>query len=192
MAMYILLAVAFRSYWQPALLMTAIPFAYAGAVFGHIIFDVPLALFSFFGIGAAAGVVINDNLVLVDFVNRRRAEGAGAIQALVDAGVSRFRPILLTSVTTFVGILPLIAERSINAQFLRPMVISLGCAVIFALFVSLLMVPALYAAGTEIGRFFKWLFLGRPYRSIGETYGGGVFDDNEQDPGNIGRPQPAE
>ena len=177
--MYVLLAIAFKSYWQPLLLMTALPFAYAGAVFGHMIFGIPMALFSFFGIAAAGGVVINDNLVLVDYVNRRRTEGAGAVQALVDAGVSRFRPILLTSVTTFVGVLPLIAERSISAQFLRPMVISLGCAVIFALFVSLLLVPALYAVGTEVGRFVKALFGRAPYRSIGDRYEGEVFDDHK-------------
>ena len=181
LGMYILLAVAFKSYAQPLLLMTAIPFAYAGAVFGHWLFGVPIAMFSIFGIGAAAGVVINDNLVLVDFVNKRRIDGAGAVQALVDAGVSRFRPILLTSVTTFVGILPLLAERSINAQFLKPMVVSLGCAVVFAVFVSLLMVPALYAVGTEIGRAFKWLYRGQPYRSIGETYEGEVFEDSDED-----------
>ena len=176
-AMYILLAIAFGSYSQPLLLMTALPFAYCGAVFGHWIFGVPMAMFSFFGIAAAAGVVINDNLVLLDFVNRKRAEGIGAVQALVDAGVSRFRPILLTSVTTFVGVLPLIAERSVQAQFLKPMVISLGCAVAFALFVSLLLVPAMYAVGVEIGRFFSWLWGGKPLRSIGETYEGSVSEN---------------
>lgn len=177
--MYVLLAIAFKSYFQPLLLMTAIPFAYAGAVFGHFAFGVPIALFSFFGIAAAGGVVINDNLVLVDYVNRRRAEGAGAVQALIDAGVSRFRPILLTSVTTFVGILPLIAERSVGAQFLRPMVIALGSAVLFALFVSLFLVPALYAVGTEFGRAVKAYFEIRPYRPIGDRYDGEVFDDNQ-------------
>ncbi|MEL7482639.1 MAG: efflux RND transporter permease subunit [Pseudomonadota bacterium] len=192
-AMYILLAIAFKSYAQPLLLMTAIPFAFAGAVFGHMFFGVPLALFSIFGIAAAAGVVINDNLVLVDYVNRLRERGEGAVQALVDAGVSRFRPILLTSVTTFVGILPLIAERSVGAQFLRPMVISLGCAVIFALFVSLLLVPALYAAGTEIGRVFRWAWGGRPYRHIGESYAGIAHDDNDAElSGDLGGVQPAE
>jgi len=170
--MYILLAIAFSSYSQPLLLMTALPFAYCGAVFGHWMFGVSMAMFSFFGIAAAAGVVINDNLVLVDFVNRKRAEGVGAVQALVDAGVSRFRPILLTSVTTFVGVLPLIAERSVQAQFLKPMVISLGCAVAFALFVSLLLVPAMYAVGVEIGRFFSWLWNGKPLRPIGDRYDG--------------------
>ncbi len=178
-AMYILLAIAFGSWSQPLLIMTAIPFAYAGAVFGHLIFGVPMAMFSFFGIAAAGGVVINDNLVLVDFINRRRAEGAGAVQAIVDGGVARFRPILLTSITTFVGILPLIAEQSVQAQFLKPMVISLGCAVTFALFVSLLMVPSLYAAGVEVGRIFRWSWNGRPFRQIGETYHGEVHLDEE-------------
>ncbi len=194
-AMYILLAIAFRSYAQPLLLMTAIPFAYAGAVFGHWFFGEPMAMFSLFGIAAAGGVVINDNLVLVDFVNRRRAEGVGAVQALVDAGVSRFRPILLTSVTTFVGILPLIAERSVQAQFLKPMVVALGSAVAFALFVSLFLVPALYAVGVEIGRIFRWSWGGRPYRRIGESYTGEATIDEEEligSSGQQGSPQPAE
>ena len=154
-----------------------------------------MAMFSIFGIAAAAGVVINDNLVLVDFVNRKREEGTGAVQALVDAGVSRFRPILLTSVTTFVGILPLIAERSMQAQFLKPMVISLGYAVAFAIFVSLLLVPTLYAVGVEIGRVFRWSWGGRPYRQIGEGYTGEVTVDSEELIGTSAegpRPMPAE
>ena len=178
-AMYTLLAIAFRSYSQPLLLMMALPFAYCGAVFGLAISGVPMAMFAFFGIAAAAGVVINDNLVLIDYVNRRREEGAGAVQALVDAGVARFRPILLTSVTTFVGILPLMAEKSVQAQFLKPMIVSLGYAVAFALFVSLLMVPALYAAGVEVGRIFRWTWGGKPYRQIGEGYTGQVTLDEE-------------
>ena len=192
--MYILLAIAFQSYSQPILLMMAIPFGFAGAVFGHVAFGVPMALFSIFGIGAAAGVVINDNLVLVDYINRRRAEGAGALQAIVDAGVSRFRPVLLTSITTFVGILPMIAQKSVQAQFLKPMVVSLGAAVAFALFVSLLMVPALYAIGCEVGRIFRWTWGGRPYRQIGESYEGDVHIDEEELIGTSrgGRAQPAE
>ncbi|MFN4023397.1 MAG: efflux RND transporter permease subunit [Hyphomonas sp.] len=178
-AMYMLLAIAFRSYAQPVLLLMALPFAYCGAIFGLAISGVPMAMFAFFGIAAAAGVVINDNLVLIDYVNRRRDEGAGAVQALVDAGVARFRPILLTSVTTFVGILPLMAERSVQAQFLQPMIVSLGYAVAFAIFVSLLMVPALYAVGVEIGRIFRWTWGGKPYRQIGEGYTGHVTLDEE-------------
>ena len=184
--MYFLLAVAFKSYFQPLLIMTALPFGFAGAAFGHMVFGIPLALFSFFGIAAAAGVVINDNLVLVDFINRRREEGVGAVQAIVEAGTARFRPILLTSVTTFVGILPMIAENSIQAQFLKPMVVALGFAVAFALFVSLLMVPALYAVGVEIGRIFQWSWNGTPYRRIGETYHG--IDGSVDEPG-MGRPR---
>ncbi|WP_084397670.1 efflux RND transporter permease subunit [Henriciella aquimarina] len=193
-AMYILLAIAFQSYAQPLLLMIAIPFGFAGAAFGHVAFGVPMAIFSMFGIGAAAGVVINDNLVLVDYINRRREEGAGALQAIVDAGVSRFRPVLLTSVTTFVGILPMIAQKSVQAQFLKPMVVSLGSAVAFALFVSLLMVPALYAVGCEVGRVFRWTWGGRPYRQIGESYEGHVHIDEEELIGTShgGRTQPAE
>jgi multidrug efflux pump subunit AcrB len=179
-AMYILLAVAFRSYAQPVLLLMALPFAYCGAIFGLWLTGTPMAMFAFFGIAAAAGVVINDNLVLIDYVNRRREEGAGAVQSLVDAGVSRFRPILLTSVTTFVGILPLMAERSVQAQFLKPMIVSLGYAVAFALFISLLMVPALYAVGVEIGRIFRWTWGGKPYRQIGDSYSGHATVDEEE------------
>lgn len=180
MVMYILLAIAFKSYAQPLLLMTAIPFAFCGAVFGTWAFGSSFGVFSMFGIAAAAGVVINDNLVLVDYINRRRAEGIGAVQAIVDAGVSRFRPILLTSVTTFVGILPLIAEKSVQAQFLKPMVISLGCAVAFAIFMSLFLVPALYAIGVEIGRIFKWTWAGVPYRRVGEGYTGDLTVDDDE------------
>ncbi|MAV49432.1 MAG: RND transporter [Hyphomonadaceae bacterium] len=188
-AMYVLLAIAFGSYSQPLLLMTALPFAFTGAVFGHFIFNVPMAMFSMFGIAAAAGVVINDNLVLVDYVNRRRAEGIGAVQALVDAGVSRFRPILLTSVTTFVGILPLLAERSVQAQFLKPMLIALACAVAFAIFISLFLVPALYAVGVEVGRVFRWSWGGRPFAAIGGTYTGvATVDYGEAEPVLATRP----
>ena len=179
-AMYILLAIAFRSYAQPILLMMALPFAYAGALFGLWLWDTPMALFSFFGIAAAAGVVINDNLVLIDYVNKRRDEGAGAVQALVDAGVSRFRPILLTSLTTMVGILPLLSQRSVQAQFLKPMLVALGSAVGFALFISLFLVPALYVIGAEIKRVFAWTWGGQPFRHIGDGYTGHVTIDEEE------------
>ena len=168
--MYALLAVAFRSYAQPLLIMTAIPFAFAGAVFGHMIMGTPMALFSFFGIGAAAGIVINDNLVLVDFVNRLRERGVGAMQALVDAGVQRFRPILLTTVTTFLGVMPMIAERSTAAQFLKPMVIALGFAVIFALFLTLFLVPSLFAIGVDMKRTALNIFTSRKLGGIGTDY----------------------
>jgi multidrug efflux pump subunit AcrB len=192
-AMYILLAIGFRSYAQPVLLMMALPFAYCGAVLGLAITGTPMAMFAFFGIAAAAGVVINDNLVLMDYVNKRRDEGAGAVQALVDAGVSRFRPILLTSLTTFVGLAPLLFEKSTQAQFLQPMVVSLAYAVGFALFVSLLMVPAMYAIGAEIGRVFAWTWGGKPFRNIGEGYSGHVTVDEDELIGTSQtRPTPAE
>jgi multidrug efflux pump subunit AcrB len=149
-AMYALIAVAFRSYWLPLLIMTAIPFGFMGAVFGHLFFGVSMAMFSYFGIGAATGVVVNDNLVLVDYMGRLRDEGRSAFEAVEEAGVHRFRPILLTTVTTFVGLVPIIAERSVDAQFLKPAVIALAFGVLFALFVSLLMVPALYCIGEDI------------------------------------------
>jgi multidrug efflux pump subunit AcrB len=148
--MYALIAVAFGSYWLPLLVMTAIPFAFMGAVYGHWLFGVSMAMFSYFGIGAAAGVVVNDNLVLVDYVERLRRQGLDAADAVVTAGVARFRPILLTSVTTFVGLMPIMAERSTDAQFLKPAVLSLAFGVLFALFVSLLMVPALYCVGADL------------------------------------------
>ena len=146
---YALIAIAFRSYSLPLLIMTAIPFGFMGAVFGHLIFDLPMALFSYFGIGAAAGVVVNDNLVLVDYIRRREDDGLSSPDAVLDAAVNRFRPIFLTTVTTFVGLLPIMAERSMSAEFLKPAVLSLSFGVLFALFVSLLMVPALYLIGWD-------------------------------------------
>ena len=178
--MYCLLAIAFKSYAQPLLIMTAIPFGFAGAVFGHVIIGTPMAMFSLFGIAAAAGVVINDNLVLIDYLNKRREHGAGALQAVVEAGVSRFRPILLTSVTTFIGILPMIMDRSAQAQFLKPMVVSLGFAVIFALFISLLLVPALYTIGVEVKRFFAWMWSGAPYRPVGDRFDEDLLDSQRR------------
>ncbi len=148
--MYALIAVAFKSYFLPLLIMTAIPFAFMGAVYGHLAFGVSMAMFSFFGIGAAAGVVVNDNLVLVDYVERLRREGKSAVEAVVEAGVARFRPILLTTVTTFVGLIPIMLERSTDAQFLKPAVLALAFGVLFALFVTVFLVPSLYCVGDDI------------------------------------------
>ena len=109
-----------------------------------------MAMFSFFGIGAAAGVVVNDNLVLVDYVERLRKKGMQASSAVIEAGVARFRPILLTTVTTFVGLIPIMMARSTDAQFLKPAVIALAFGVLFALFVTLFLVPSLYCIGDDI------------------------------------------
>ncbi|MEO0399568.1 MAG: efflux RND transporter permease subunit [Pseudomonadota bacterium] len=165
--MYMLLAIAFSSYWQPALIMTAIPFGYMGAAFGHAIFGLNFALFSFFGVGAAAGVVVNDNLVLIDYVNRLRANGAGAFEALVKAGVGRFRPIILTSFTTFIGLLPIMFEQSTDAAFLRPTIVALAFGVFFATFVTLIFVPAMYAVGADVARFYRWAWSGEKQPAIG-------------------------
>jgi multidrug efflux pump subunit AcrB len=149
---YALIAVAFRSYSLPLLIMTAMPFGFMGAVFGHLIFNLPMAMFSYFGIGAAAGVVINDNLVLIDYVRRLEREGTSPPDAVLESAVSRFRPIFLTTVTTFVGLIPIMAEQSTGAQFLKPAVLSLAFGVFFALFVSLLLVPAMYLIGYDWGQ----------------------------------------
>lgn len=149
-AMYTLLAVAFKSYWQPLLILIAMPYAFVGAIFGHQVLGLTMAIFSYFGIAAAAGVVVNDNLVLMDYCNRLRDKGLAAREAIVEAGVARFRPILLTSVTTFVGLMPMMLERSIQAAFLQPVVVALAFGVFFAFFVTLLMVPALYGIGLDI------------------------------------------
>ena len=148
-AMYAVIAVAFKSYWEPVMIMTAIPFGFMGAVYGHVIFGSTISLFSYFGIGAAAGVVVNDNLVLVDYINRLRAQGIGAWEAIAEAGVARFRPIVLTSITTFVGLVPMMGETSTQAEFLKPAAISLAFGVAFAVFVTLAMVPALYGIGLD-------------------------------------------
>lgn len=178
LAMYMLLAIAFGSYWQPMLIMSAIPFGFMGAAFGHFLFGLDFALFSFFGVGAAAGVVVNDNLVLIDLVNRLRAQGEGAFAALVKAGVNRFRPIVLTSVTTFIGLLPIMFERSTDAQFLKPTVVSLAFGVAFALFVTLLFVPAMYAVGADIARFYRWAWSGKKQAEFGH----GASEESEFGP----------
>ena len=149
-AMYTLLAVAFRSYWEPLLILIAMPYAFVGAILGHAALDMTMAIFSYFGIAAAAGVVVNDNLVLMDYSNRLRDKGMAEVESVVEAGVARFRPILLTSVTTIVGLTPMMLERSIQAAFLQPIVVALASGVFVAFFVTLLLVPSLYAIGVDI------------------------------------------
>lgn len=153
--MFTLIAVAFRSYFLPFLILAAIPFGFMGAVYGHMILGFTMTLWSYFGIGAAVGVVVNDNLVLVDYINRLRDKAMDAREAVVEAGIVRFRPIFLTSLTTFIGLIPMMLERSTMAQFLKGTVISLSFGVAFALFVTLLFVPAMYCIGVDIGAFFK-------------------------------------
>lgn len=157
LTIYALLAVAFRSYTLPTIIMSAIPFAYMGAIFGHHMLGIPLDMFSFFGMGAAAGVVVNDNLVLIDYILKREEQGDDRFTAIINAAKNRFRPILLTTLTTFVGLFPIIIETSQAAAFLKPSVISLAFGVFFAFFVSLILVPALYLIGDDWGRVRKVL-----------------------------------
>lgn len=147
---YALMAVAFRSYWQPMLVLTAVPFGIMGAIFGHAILDWQISMFSLLGVIAAAGVVVNDNLVLIDRINQLRDKGEDLLEALLQGSQDRFRPIILTSLTTFVGLLPIMSETSVQAQFLIPMVISLAFGVLFATGVTLLLVPSLYLFGGQV------------------------------------------
>ncbi|MCW9012244.1 MAG: efflux RND transporter permease subunit [Gammaproteobacteria bacterium] len=144
MGIYILMAIPFRSYFQPLIVMSAIPFGLIGAVIGHLILGLDISLLSLSGMIAVAGVVVNDNLVLVDYINRNRNAGRTVAKAIRDAGAARFRPIILTSITTFAGLTPLMLERSVQAQFLIPMAVSLAFGVMFATVVSLVLVPASY------------------------------------------------
>ncbi len=192
-AMYMLIAIAFGSYWQPLLIMSAIPFGFMGAMFGHFLLGLDFALFSFFGVGAAAGVVINDNLVLIDYVNRLRSQGMGAIAALTKASVDRFRPILLTSVTTFFGLMPIMFERSTDAQFLMPTVVALAWGVFFALFVTIFFVPSMYAVGADIARFYRWAWTGVKQPPVGhgksaEQDFGDALDSPRKGPPPVLRP----
>jgi multidrug efflux pump subunit AcrB len=141
---YTLLAIPFKSYWQPLIVMSVIPFGMIGAVMGHWIMGMELTIMSLLGMLALIGVVVNDSLVLVDYVNKKRSEGMDLIEAVTTAGVVRFRPIMLTSLTTFIGLMPLLFEKATQAQFLIPMAVSLGFGIIFATFITLLMVPVNY------------------------------------------------
>ncbi len=141
---YALLAIPFRSFSQPFVVMSAIPFGLVGAVTGHLIMGHNLSLLSMFGIVGLAGVVVNDSLVLVDATNRFRDQGLSARKAITRAGPLRFRAVILTSLTTFAGLTPMLLERSLQAQFLIPMAISLGFGVLFSTGITLLLVPSLY------------------------------------------------
>jgi multidrug efflux pump subunit AcrB len=159
-AIYALLAVPFVSYYQPIVVMIAIPFGIVGAVLGHIIMGYALSLMSMMGIVALCGVVVNDSLVLIDYANRRRREGASPSEAIHRAGGRRFRPILLTTLTTFGGLAPMIFETSRQARFMIPMAISLGFGIVFATTITLVIVPCLYLMAEDAGRTIRWLHPG--------------------------------
>jgi multidrug efflux pump subunit AcrB len=154
---FVLLAIPFRSYLQPLIIMTAIPFGIIGAIIGHLILGYQLSLFSTFGIVALTGVVVNDSLVMVDFINRQCQEGRALIDAVMDAGQRRFRPIMLTTITTFFALVPMLAETSVQARFLIPMAISLACGVLFSTAITLILVPVLYIVLEDLRKAWRWL-----------------------------------
>ena len=160
---YILLAVPLKSYTQPLIVMSVIPFSLTGAIWGHFMLGLDMSMFSTFGLIAAAGVVINDSLVMTDFVNQRRKQGYSIKEAVIDAGCARFRAITLTSITTFAGVLPIMFETSLQAAFVIPMAVALGFAVMYATLVTLILVPCLYLI---------LLDLGRPYNAIKRRFFG--------------------
>lgn len=151
-SIYCFLAVPLRSYSQPLVVLLVIPFSVVGAIIGHIILGMNLSLLSIMGMLGLAGVAINDSLVLVDWINRQRAKGQAVAMAVRTAGVARFRPILLTSLTTFFGLTPLLLEKSTQAQFLIPMAVSLGFGILYATLLSLILVPAGYLILEDIKR----------------------------------------
>ncbi len=151
---YVLLAVPLKSYVQPLAIMAVIPFGLVGAILGHGIVGVTLSALSLLGFFAVAGVVVNDSLILVHHINRRVAEGLDTVSAAIDAGRTRFRPVLLTSLTTFFGLVPIVLERSMQAQMVIPMAVSLAFGILFATVITLFLVPCLYAIQADVKALF--------------------------------------
>jgi multidrug efflux pump subunit AcrB len=166
LALYALLAIPFRSLYQPFFVMLAVPFGAIGALFGHVIMDITPSYLSVFGILALAGVVVNDSLVMVDFINQKIRAGEDLFESVIHSGTMRFRPILLTSITTFAGLLPLMFDPSLQAQFLIPMATSLAFGILFATAITLYLIPAAYVAAEDIGDRVTaaWAWYRRPFR----------------------------
>ncbi|MEZ4697905.1 MAG: efflux RND transporter permease subunit [Rhodothermales bacterium] len=164
--MYALLAIPFRSYIQPVIIMSAIPFGIIGALLGHLVMGLSVGMLSLFGIIGLSGVVVNDSLVMIDFINEKRLEGLEMRDAIIEGAKSRFRPILLTSLTTFLGVFPLVLERSLQAQFLIPMATSLAFGIVFATALLMLLVPALAIVQYKFEFWFKKRVLGKAESEI--------------------------
>lgn len=154
LGMYILMAIPLRSYVQPVIVMSVIPFGLVGAVMGHLLMGFNFSIMSMCGIVALAGVVVNDSLVLVDYVNRHVKQGQSLHEAAWEAGAARFRPILLTSLTTFAGLTPMLLETDVQARFLIPMAVSLSFGILFATLITLILVPCLYLMLEDFARRF--------------------------------------
>ena len=153
---FALLALIFRSFAQPIIVMTAIPLGLVGAITGHYIVGIPLTLLSVFGIIGLAGVVINNSLVMIDVYNENIRNGMPVREAVIEGTKDRFRPILLTSLTTFLGIFPLTLDTSLQAQFLIPLAVSVGYGVLFGMFLIVFSVPSLFMAVHGISRLFRF------------------------------------
>jgi multidrug efflux pump subunit AcrB len=169
---YALIAIPLRSYSQPLVIMSVIPFGLIGAVIGHIVTGKAISMFSLFGLIALAGVVVNDSIILIDFINRARREGIGAYEAVISSGKERFRPIILTSLTTAAGLMPIMLEKSVQAQFVIPMAISLSFGIIFATVITLFLIPSLYMLQEDFGQLMtdaKNLLLNREAEPAGST-----------------------
>jgi multidrug efflux pump subunit AcrB len=154
-AIYCMLALPLKSYTQPLLVMSVIPFSIIGAIVGHWIMGYTLSMMSVMGLLALTGVVVNDSLVLVHQVNKLRDAGQSALESVLNAGVVRFRPIILTSLTTFFGLAPLLVEKSTTAQFLIPMGISLGFGILFATLITLILIPVNMLVAHDIKLLFS-------------------------------------
>ena len=164
-ALFALLAIPFKSLVQPIYILMSVPFGIIGALLGHIVMGITPSYLSVFGMLALAGVAVNDALVLVDYINRRCREGVPLHEAVMEAGPKRFRPIVLTSATTFVGLLPLLLDRSVQAQFLIPMAVSLGAGILFSTVITLYLIPCALLLSEDMGKRFarvrNWYF--RPF-----------------------------
>ncbi len=155
--MFGMLAIPLKSYWKPVIILSAVPFGMVGAIWGHALLGLELSFLSMCGMVALAGVVVNDGLVLVAFINRKSQTCSSLKQAVQLAGEARFRAIVLTSLTTAAGVTPLMLEKSLQAQFLIPMAVALASGVLFATMVTLILVPALYLVLEDVRMSFRWL-----------------------------------
>jgi multidrug efflux pump subunit AcrB len=165
LAIYALMAIPLKSYSQPLIIMSVIPFGLVGAIIGHMVLGKAISVLSICGIIALSGVVVNDSLIMVDFVNRARKEGRSLMDAVLNAGTERFRAIILTSLTTFIGLMPIIFERSLQAQIVIPMAISLAFGILFATVITLLLVPSLYIVLDD----FKGIIRGKKSKQQGQA-----------------------
>jgi multidrug efflux pump subunit AcrB len=162
---YALIAIPLHSYSQPLVIMSVIPFGVIGAVAGHLLMGKAISMFSLFGLIALAGVVVNDSLIMIDFVNKAREAGTPIRQAVIDSGTRRFRAIFLTSITTAAGLMPILLEKSTQAAFVIPTAISLAFGIIFATVITLFLIPSLYMLQADgfawMRRVRNWV-LGKP------------------------------